>query len=335
MTNLNQIAETLGISKTTISFVLNGRAEEKHISSATANKIIQYCRKIGYRPNIHASRTSQKVVRNVMVLLQNSYKEGDQDPFADYNVARVVGGITQAATAAGYDFIIRSFSSLPTLDTIFDYFRSKAIDGMIFYGSSIPEEWCKVAIKENRMIAGISIEPKEGIKTVNVDNFKVCEELGKYLNYKNCQNIFYINGVPSFVANQRKEGFFKGCKDRFKIVEADGDFTEKSGFLSTINFLSSNPLPDAIVCANDKMLLGAIAALKSKNIDTTKLILAGGDNIEAIKYIDEKLLTFDYQADRLGRCAMELVMKMIYGQKCQDIVLETNIIKHNKWNIEK
>lgn len=49
--SLKDIAQELNLSKTTVSWVLSGRAQQKGISEATANRVMEYAMKLNYQPN--------------------------------------------------------------------------------------------------------------------------------------------------------------------------------------------------------------------------------------------------------------------------------------------
>mgnify|MGYP002753007906 FL=1 len=53
-TSLKDIADALGLSKTTVSFVLNGKANEYHIGEATAKRVWEMAERMQYNPNFTA-----------------------------------------------------------------------------------------------------------------------------------------------------------------------------------------------------------------------------------------------------------------------------------------
>ena len=53
-TSLKDIAETLKLSKTTVSWVLSGKGDEKGISLATQEKVFQCAKQLNYQPNLLA-----------------------------------------------------------------------------------------------------------------------------------------------------------------------------------------------------------------------------------------------------------------------------------------
>ena len=49
--SIKDIASELGVSVTTVSFVLNNKAEEKRISKEVTKKVLSYVEKVNYKPN--------------------------------------------------------------------------------------------------------------------------------------------------------------------------------------------------------------------------------------------------------------------------------------------
>ena len=54
MVTIKQIAQEVGISSSTVSIVLGGKAAERKISTATQEKIFAAAARLGYQPNMAA-----------------------------------------------------------------------------------------------------------------------------------------------------------------------------------------------------------------------------------------------------------------------------------------
>ena len=52
MVTIKQIAQEVGISSSTVSIVLGGKAAERKISTATQEKIFAAAARLGYQPNM-------------------------------------------------------------------------------------------------------------------------------------------------------------------------------------------------------------------------------------------------------------------------------------------
>ena len=67
--SINDLARKLNISKTTVSFVLNGKAKEKRISDRLVEKVLEEASRMGYQPNQFAQslRTGRTTILGLMV----------------------------------------------------------------------------------------------------------------------------------------------------------------------------------------------------------------------------------------------------------------------------
>src|ERR1700712_1223271 len=117
------IANKLNISKTTVSFILNGRAKEKRISEELVERVLKFVKEVGYKPNSLAKslRTGKSHIIGLMV-------ENIADPFFA-NIARY---IEDEAYKNGYRIIYCSTDNdaEKTRDLI-GMFRDRHVDGYI------------------------------------------------------------------------------------------------------------------------------------------------------------------------------------------------------------
>ena len=70
--SLSDIAKALGVSKTLVSLVLNGRGDEMNINKETQKKVIDLAQKVNYKPNmvarglrLGASKTIGLIIPNI------------------------------------------------------------------------------------------------------------------------------------------------------------------------------------------------------------------------------------------------------------------------------
>src|SRR5690606_16704683 len=90
------IARALGVSTTTVSFVLNGKAKEKRLSEALTKRVMDYVEEVGYKPNELAKslRTGKTKIIGLII-------EDISNPFFS-NIARL---IEEKAYSRGYRII--------------------------------------------------------------------------------------------------------------------------------------------------------------------------------------------------------------------------------------
>ena len=139
--SLDKIAKELGISKSTVSLILNGHASERRISAELEKKVRDFCDKVGYVPNINAKRASSKYVKNVGFLINQNLLSSGHNPFSDQNTSEITGGIVSAATNEGFRVTIQFCNEDTKESEILEWLRNREIDGLIYYAYSFDESW--------------------------------------------------------------------------------------------------------------------------------------------------------------------------------------------------
>ena len=327
--SLEKVAKELDLSKTTVSLVLNGKARKNRISEEVERKVKDFCAEVNYLPNIHAQRVNRKFSGNIGFLLRRDTRTGLDNPFDDYNINGIMNGIVLESENMGCRVSVQLYTDDIDENHVFDWFRNREIDGLIYYGLDIPEKWKKTFFEEGRHVVGIGTELDENILSVNTDSFEASAKLTKYLIDSGRKKFMYLSGIDNtFVSDERKRGFLSTLKendieiDEKNIISAE--FSEVVAERKVRKFYKD---ADAIVCANDYMAIGALKALRALKIDVPdKVAVAGGDNISLCRYLAPSLTTFDNKQYELGVSAAQTVIKMIKGEKVENIILTTDIV---------
>lgn len=139
---ISDIAKALGISVTTVSFILNDKAKEKRISDALTKRVLEYVEKVGYKPNQLAKslRTGQTKILGLLV-------EDIANPFFS-NVAKY---IERQAYSAGYHIIYCSMNNDENkAKELIQLFMDRQVDGFIITPSEGLEETIS-NIKQNNI----------------------------------------------------------------------------------------------------------------------------------------------------------------------------------------
>jgi ribose transport system substrate-binding protein len=127
-----------------------------------------------------------------------------------------------------------------------------------------------------------------------------------------------IEGVPTaFNGQQRRAGFEDAMKAAgMNIVSVQSGYWEMDRANNVAAaMLSEHPELKAILCANDSMALGAVAAVQAAG-RTGKVLVAGFDNLAAVKPMlaDGRVVaTADQHADKLAVFGIEAALKILRG----------------------
>ncbi|WP_158796932.1 LacI family DNA-binding transcriptional regulator [Pedobacter sp. L105] len=239
--SIADIARELHVSKTTVSFILNGRAEEKRIGREVVERVQKFIEEVGYRPNPLAQslRTGKSNIIALMV-------EDISNPFFA-SIARL---IEDRAYKNGYKIIYCSTDNdtVKTRDLI-SMFRERHVDGYIIAPPEGIEEEISSLIKA-KMPVVLFDRHLQNISTdlVEIDNLFSTYNATRHLIQQGFKKIAYI----TFSSNQsqmlaRLEGYHKALEE-----------SAYKPFLKEIPFNQ-----------NDDLITAPIAAFlkKNKNLD--------------------------------------------------------------------
>ena len=183
--SIKTIAENLNISVTTVSFVLNGKAKEKHISKLLTQKVLDYAKEVNYKPNQIAQslRTGKSKILVFMVEdISNSFFS---------KLARIIEDI---AYEKGYKVIFCSNENDDEKSKeLISVFKFRQVDGFIIVTSPGIKSTIEELIEENipvvlldRYFAGLECN------SVVIDNKEAAFNATSHLIQNGYKNIGFI-----------------------------------------------------------------------------------------------------------------------------------------------
>ena len=144
----------------------------------------------------------------------------------------------------------------------------------------------------------------------------VAEELAKRL--QKGDKVAIIEGIPTaFNSQQRRAGFeevMKAAGMNIVSIQSGQWETERANAVAS-GILSEHPDLKAILCANDNMALGTVAAIQAAG-RRDKVLVVGFDNLAALRpMIDDGrvVATADQHGDKLAVFGIEAALDMLKG----------------------
>lgn len=130
--NINDLAKELGVSKTTISFVINGKGDEKNISKKTQKRIFNFIEEHGYKPNIMAQSLKSGKTYTIAYLVPDI-----ANPF----FAKIGRIIEDKLAKSGYQLLIGSTDENPQKESdLIDRLYNRQVDGFILATSDFNQK---------------------------------------------------------------------------------------------------------------------------------------------------------------------------------------------------
>ncbi|MDB5206763.1 MAG: LacI family transcriptional regulator [Flavisolibacter sp.] len=261
--SISDIAKKLNISVTTVSFILNGKAEEKRISKTLTNKVLKYVGEVGYVAN-HLAKSLRMGKTHILGLLV----EDISNPF----FARVAGAMEDIANKHGYRiFYCSSNNDTAKTKELIKVFEERQVDGYIITpAENIQDNIRSLLANKNKVILFDRFFPEIDTSYVVVDN-----EGGAYLATKHLMDQGYKNiaFVTTYSSQTQMAGRLKGYEKALKKNNLEQyikrvDFNENNEAIigEICSFFSSNTHLDAVFFATNYLGIKGLEAIKRLRI---------------------------------------------------------------------
>jgi len=171
---------------------------------------------------------------------------------------------------------------------------------------------------------------KQGLKVatfIGPDNFEGAKQVGDYactlikknLGEGETGQVLILRGIDGVEnAEARRAGFEAAVKEAGLEVAGSesAHWHTEEGQQVTSALLAANPVVHGILCANDKMALGAIAAVKARG-KIGEIVIVGYDNIDLAREAmarGEMQATVEQNPARMGAMGVEAALKALAGE---------------------
>ncbi|TCC88624.1 LacI family transcriptional regulator [Pedobacter frigiditerrae] len=274
---IKDISEHCGVSKTTVSFILNDRAKENRISEAVITKVLKYIEETGYKPSQLATSFRTGVTKTIGLMVEN---------ISDTFFSLVAAGIEKLAYKAGYKIIYSShFNNPAKAKDILQMYIDQHIDGFIITPTEKLEEDIKNLVDEKVPFV-LFDRYYEGINTncVVINNFDATNEATNHFITNGYDNIAFV--TINSIQNQMKErlnGYHKAISDAGKnacVLKIDFNKPSEDNIDKIKKFLISNDHIDGILFATNYLALRGLAAISQlhKTIPSDYGVIAFDDH---------------------------------------------------------
>jgi LacI family transcriptional regulator len=323
------VAKKAGVSRTTVSFVLNN-VNGVNISESTRQRVLDAAKKLNYHPDA----AGRKLVSGKSCTLGLVLRQSHEQVFADAFLPRVLLGIEQAVTTQGFEVLLKSLEP----DDNNGYVRlinENQVDGIILSGPRQDDTEIIRLHKEGFPIMLMGQLPEGDIPFVDIDAVEGAACAVQHLIDLGHRRIALITNasLKYTSAQQRLSGYLKALQeagiDPNDSYIKEGNYTPKSGFETMSELLQVLPRPSAVFIASDVVALGAILAIKSKELSIPEdIAMVGFDDIPLAEYYDPPLTTVRLPAYGLGWAAGERLVRLVNSESLdlESVLLEFELI---------
>jgi LacI family transcriptional regulator len=331
-TTLKEIAETLGISITTVSKALKNYSD---VSEKTRNAVLALAEELNYTPNSFAVNLRTKESKTIGLIIPE---------VVHHFFSNVINGIIAEAEKNGYLVIIlQSNESLELEKKQVDLLINKRVDGIIMSLSNESNNDFhikEILRKEIPFVQFDKISKLIPSSKVVINDQKAAMEAVQHLIDKGCKKIAHIRG-PENPQNaiDRFIGYKKaleknGIQYDSKLVYTCKNVTFEEGIEFAKQIVEDHPDVDGVFVITDLVAVGVLAYFNEKGIQVpNQIAVIGFSNWFMSQVITPKLSTVDQPSYEMGVAAFSLLLEEMichkYGKLFlpRTIELETSIIE--------
>jgi len=308
---LISIAERVGVSVSTVSRVLSGKADKYRISSRTVGIVKAEAEKCGYQPNYVAQSLRTHKTHSIGLVIPSI-----ENPF----FANIACNIVTNARKSGYNVVIA--------DAMDDFREEKEnvfallarnVDGIILCPSGEDPSYLE-KINDHK-IPVVLIDRyflNSNIPFVATDNYSGAYDATKLLLSEGHSRITCIQGSGhTSPAIERNKGYRDAMSEagyEHMIQIVGNGFSVETGYVETKMILNAPQRPTAIFAMSNLILLGVIKAINESGLRIP-------DDISVITFDDQIYLDFLSPAitsikqplEDIGLLAVKILLQEIDG----------------------
>jgi DNA-binding LacI/PurR family transcriptional regulator len=324
------VAKAAGVSRTTVSLVLNDVQGIK-IRPETRQRVIDIADQLGYVPNAAARALVSQRAQIIGLFLTRRSHHISSDAF----ITQTLEGLLEVAHQHDMRLMIDIIEPEHQKEVYLEMARAKRIDGILLSGPRLDDEALRLLERDGFPTVLIGQLPGTNFSFVDVDNCASAEMAVAHLIQLGHTRIACItNAAASYTAAvDRLRGYQNALESAGLPVDPAlvryGDFTVDSGYQQMKSLLDSGARFTAAFVASDTLVLGAKAALVERGLHVPQdVALVGFDDLPFAKYMSPPLTTVHLPAVELARQACNLLFCLLQGEHpcCQQTILDTHLV---------
>lgn len=305
-TTIQDVAKAAGVSASTVSRAINGKAD---VAKETQDRIHSIIEELNFTTNL-AARSMRSRKKNLIGLVMPDIAY----PFA----VEVMKGVNRAIAESEFDLLVYTTGNVRKSGRAFaerkyvSLLTKSVSDGVIIVAPVVGD-----FNTDDHILFIDPVMQYPSHPSIHATNYHGALEATEYLIGLGHKRIGYIGGRVELESSNRR---LLGYRDALiaagipidENLITSGDFTTETGISCSRKLLSLSDRPTAIFASNDQMAMGVFQLAEEMGLRIPEdLSLVGFDNIPESKYLG--LTTVDQFVSELGYIGTQMLIKMIKG----------------------
>ncbi|MCB0402851.1 MAG: LacI family DNA-binding transcriptional regulator [Flavobacteriales bacterium] len=328
--SLADVAKSLGVSKTLVSLVLNGRGDEKGINKETQQRVREKVKELNYKPNLFARGLrvgKSNTIGLVVADISNSF------------YAKMCRSIEDHCNEKGYNLIICSSDEKPEKESeLIQMLIDRQVDGLII--STTQSNNKDISLLKKSDFPFVLIDRKD-TKTetnyVGVDNKEGAKSVVQHLINLGNKRIGHLTITPAHLSTikERVTGYKEALKengirvDNNLIREISFDNIKEDVYRELKELLNPPLSINSLFVANNNIAVACLECLQEMNIRVPQdIALVSFDDIDAFKLCYPPVTAVSQPIEAMGKESVRMLVNQINNPASsgfEEVILPTTL----------
>ncbi|MGH2532102.1 MAG: LacI family DNA-binding transcriptional regulator [Thermomicrobiales bacterium] len=311
--NLEEIAHLAGVSRSTVSRVVN---DDRRVSDAVRARVQAVIRAHNYHPHAAARGLASKRMRIIGMLASKAVESIFTDPFYPL----LIQGTAHACNAVDYNLtmLIGSGEGESGLDRLYQrVIRGRHVDGIII-ACHVVDEPIIDRLRADRFPFVLVGRHAGAINFVDVDNRGAARDAVAHLLAHGYRRVAAICGPNNLIASiDRYAGYVTALQEAGVPPDPSlaifSDFTRQGAYRAALDLIRRpNGPPEAIFAASDSMAAGILRAVRDAGLRVPDdIAVMGFDDLAESTTTDPPLSTVAQPITEYGREVVRILLELI------------------------
>ena len=326
---IKDVAKAAGTSVSTVSKVINGHYS---ISQETVERVKKVMEELNYYPSASAQSFAKGATKAVAVLANLEPDAAFQNP----HMFEIIAGLEETLQARGYRLFLRGVDATNAYEVAEDIISRRSADAIAIHVSVMTHPLSALLTKLQfpHLVLGM---PNFESQVCWIDNNNVYSGTvaASYLIAQGYRKIAFIGGqYYDLGSTHRLQGVKQGLESMGYELDDQyiwlGESTRNDGYRMTQKLLTEKTLPDAVICANNYIALGCIAALQEKGLKIPdNMGVMAFDTYPFSQFTEPPLTVVDIDVRDLGKRAGKYLTEILRhpNLQVQTYVTTSNLLE--------
>ncbi len=316
---IDDIAQQVGVSKTAVSFALNGRAG---ISDETRRRILDAVEELGWVPHRAARALSGARTDTVGLVVARPARTLGVEPF----FAQLVSGLQARLSTDTVSLQLLVVEDVAAEVAVYERWAAeRRTDGVVLLDLEVddPRPAALGRLRLPAVLLGGDGTPGP-VPAVFVDDFEAMTSIAEHLVALGHRRIGHVGGIASYVHSVRRVEALQAVARRhgLEIVTVATDFSQRESADATRQLVHAEKPLTAIVYDSDVEALAGVTVLSEEGLRIPEDVsVVSFDDSELARLVRPALTALTRDTFALGEQVAEVLLSLLGGVPVDDVVL--------------